>query len=104
MKTVSAALVAACLLAGSAGAYAKDVEKVAVRVSTEGVNFNDPVSVEKFRAKVDRQIAAICNPGDRLDADLSPDFACRKSMAVTAETRIAQLQGRSNVQFGTVGE
>lgn len=104
MKTVSVALVAACLLAGSAGAYAKDVEQVSVRVSSEGVNFADPASVEKFRARVNRQIAAICNPGDRLDADLSPDFACRKSMAATSETRIAQLQGRSDVMFSTVGE
>ncbi len=104
MKIVLAALAAAGLLAGSAGAYAKDVEKVSVRVSTKGINFKDPASVEKFRDRVDRQIAAICNPGDRLDADTAPDFACRKSMGVTAETRIAQLQGSSNVQFGTVGE
>jgi UrcA family protein len=104
MKITFAALAAAGLLAGSAGAYAKDVEQVSVRVSTAGINFNDPASVEKFRARVDRQIAAICNPGDRLDADTAPDFACRKSMGATAETRIAQLQGRSTVQYGTVGE
>ena len=102
MKTVGAALIAACLLAGSAGA--KDVEKVSVRVSTEGVNFKDPASVEKFRDRVNREIAAVCNPGDRLDADMSPDFACRKSMNGTAETRIAQLQGRSDVMYSTVGE
>ena len=104
MKTISAAVAAACLLAVSAGAYAKDVEQVSVRVSTEGVNFKDPASVEKFRHRVNRQIAAICNPGDRLDADITPDFACRRSMSGTAETRIAALQGRTDVQFSTVGE
>ncbi len=104
MKIVSAALAAACLLAGSAGAFAKDVENVSVRVSTAGVNFNDAASVDKFRTRVNRQIAATCNPGDRLDADLSPDFACRKSMKGTAETRIAALQGKSNVMYSTVGE
>ena len=104
MKTVFAPLAAAGLLAGSAGAFAKDVEKVSIQVSTAGVDFKDPASVAKFRARMDRQIAAICNPGDRLDADTAPDFACRKSMGVTAETRIAQLQGRSDVQYGTLGE
>lgn len=104
MKTVAAAVVAACLLAGSAGASAKGVENVAVRVSTAGVNFNDPASVEKFRARVKREIEATCNPGDRIGADMTPDFACRKSMAVTAETRIAQVQLNSNARMATLGE
>jgi len=104
MKTLGAALFAACLLAGSAGASAKEVENISVRVSTEGVNFQDPASVEKFRQRVNREIAAVCNPGDRLDSDMSPDFACRRSMHGTAETRIAQLQGRSDVMYSTVGE
>lgn len=104
MKIFAAAIVAASLLVGATGVSAKRVENVAVRVSTAGVNFNDPASVEKFRAEVKRQIEATCNPGDRIGADMSPDFACRKSMAVTAETRIAQIQVKSNAKMATFGE
>jgi len=102
MKTVSAAIVAACLLVGSAGVAAEPVENVAAHVSTAGVKFNDPASVDKFRARVKREIAAVCNPGDRLNADMTPDFACRKSMAVTAETRIALMQAQSNSMMAIV--
>ena len=39
MKIVSAAILAAALIAGSTGAFAKARENVAVRVSTAGVDF-----------------------------------------------------------------
>jgi UrcA family protein len=102
MKTVTAALAAAVLLAGATGAFAKARENVEVRVSTAGVNFADADSVNQFRSRVARAAAVACNPGDRIGADLSPDFACRKSMAATSETRIAQLTGRSNSQMAIV--
>jgi UrcA family protein len=102
MKIVSAALVAASLLVGSTGAFAKGQENVAVRVSTSGVNFADADSVNKFRQRVARQAELACNPGDRLNADLSPDFKCRKSMAATTEVRIAQLSGKSDSQMAIV--
>lgn len=102
MKIATAAIAAAFLIAGSTGAFAKARENVEVRVSTAGVNFADADSVNKFRSRVARAAAEACNPGDRIGADLSPDFACRKSMAATSETRIAQLTGRSNSQMAIV--
>lgn len=102
MKTVAAAIIAASLLAGSTGAFAKARENVAVRVSTAGVNFADAESVAQFRARMAREIQAACNPGDRLNADLTPDFQCRKSMASVGEVRIAQLAGKTNSMMATV--
>ena len=91
MKIASAALAAAVLFAGSTGAFAKDRENVAVRVSTAGINFQDPASVAQFRARVAKAAAATCNPGDRVGADMAPDFTCRKQMAKVTEVRIARL-------------
>jgi UrcA family protein len=96
MKIFSAAIIAAALVAGSTGAFAKARENVATRVSTAGVDFSDPASVAKFRARVAKAVEATCNPGDRIGADMSPDFACRKSMAKVSEVRIAQLSGKSD--------
>jgi len=102
MKIVSAAIITAALLAGSTGAFAKSRENVAVRVSTAGVDFSDPASVAKFRARVAKAAEATCNPGDRIGADMSPDFACRKSMAKVTEVRIAQLSGKSDSRMANV--
>ena len=102
MKTVIAALAAASLFAGATGAIAKPRENVEVRVSTANVNFNDPESVASFRARVAKSIEATCNPGDRLNADLAPDFACRKSMAQVSETQIAALTAKSNSMMAII--
>ena len=102
MKIVSAAIVAAALVAGSTGAFAKARENVAVRVSTAGVDFSDANSVAQFRSRVAKAVEATCNPGDRIGADLAPDFACRKSMAKVSEVRIAQLSGKSDSRMATV--
>lgn len=102
MKTLTAAFVAVSLLAGSTGAFAKARENVQVRVSTAGINFNDAESVAKFRTRVAKAVAVACNPGDRVNADMAPDFACRKSMAQVSETQIAALQAKSNSAMATV--
>ena len=101
MKIVAAAFVAASLLAAPSVGFAKARENVELRVSTAGVNFSDASSVAKFRSAVAKQIEAACNPGDRINADLSPDFACRNSMAQVSETRIAHLTN-SNSMMATV--
>ena len=102
MKFVGTALVAAVLFAGSTGAFAKAREDVAVRVSTAGINFQDAESVAKFRARLAKAIAETCNPGDRLNADLAPDFKCRKSMASVGEVRIAALSTGDNSRMANV--
>jgi len=95
MKTLPAALVAVALLAGSAmtgpAAFAASREKVAVPVAANGVDFANPEAVARFRAAAARQIAAACNPGDRIGADLAPDFKCRREMAASIEPKVRQL-------------
>ena len=91
MKTITTALVAACLLAVPAGLSAKDREPVSVRVSAQGVDFSNPQSVEQFRSRVSQEIAAACNPGDRVGADMTPDFQCRKEMASHFAPALDQL-------------
>lgn len=102
MKIVSASLAAAVLVAGSTGVFAKARENVAVHVSTAGINFQDPESVAQFRARVAKAVAATCNPGDRIGADMSPDFKCRKSMQQVSEVRIAQLTSKSDSRMANV--
>ena len=97
MKIVNAALVAACLLVGSTGALAQGREDVALRISASGVNFSDPVSVNAFRNRVAREIAVVCNPGDRLNADFTPDFQCRRELTATAEPAISTLASKATV-------
>lgn len=91
MKTISAALVAATLLAASSAAHAGAREQVSLALQSTQVNFANPASVAQFRKDLDRQIAAACNPGDRLGADLSPDFKCRREMTASAEPRVQAL-------------
>jgi len=91
MKAIGIAILAAGILAGSTGALAAGRENVALKINTAGVNFGDVESVASFRRDLSRQIQAACNPGDRLNADLSPDFACRNQMAASVEPMIQQL-------------
>lgn len=90
MKLVTTALAAAAVLAAT-GATAKPRESVAFKLNTAGVDFADPASVEAFRNNVDRQIAAACNPSDRVGADYKPDFRCRKEMKASVEPTLSRL-------------
>lgn len=91
MKILPAAFVAATLLAGSSAVHADAREKVSLPVTAAGVDFADPEAVARFRAAAARQIAAACNPDDRVGADLSPDFKCRREMAASIEPKVRQL-------------
>lgn len=79
------------LIVGAPGAEVEDRESIALKVSTAGVDFADPVSVAKFRRDVSRQIEEACNPGDRLHADMKPDFECRRQLTASLEPRLHQL-------------
>ncbi|MDE2404742.1 MAG: UrcA family protein [Sphingomonadales bacterium] len=91
MKTIATALVAACLLAVPTGASARDREPVSVRVSTQGVDFANPRSVDAFRTRMASAIAEVCNPGDRIGADMMPDFKCRREMTGKASPEITRM-------------
>ena len=91
MKTLAVALAAIALLSGSSAALAGGREKVSLPVSAAGVDFTNPDAVAKFRTTVARQIAAACNPGNRIGADLSPDYRCRREMTASIEPKVRQL-------------
>ena len=91
MKAIKLALVAACMVVGVTGANAKPRENVALHISAAGVNFADPASVNAFRGRVAREIAAVCNPGDRIGADMTPDFKCRRELSASFEPTIAAM-------------
>ncbi len=88
-------LLAAGLLVGATAATAADREAVSVRINASAVNFSDPESIAAFRRDIARQIEEVCNPGDRLDADMAPDFRCRQEMAADLEPVVAQLIARA---------
>ena len=77
-------------------------ESVAVKVQTSDIDLSNPAAIDKARARLDRAIAAACNPGDRLNADLSPDWQCRREMAASAEPAMQQLAARALAQRTTL--
>lgn len=91
MKTICTALVAAGLLFGSSAAMAAEREHVSFKVSTAGVNFADPAAVAKFRKDVAREIERVCNPAERIEANLSPDFQCRREMTASLEPTVTRM-------------
>ena len=95
MKAIGLAILAAGLLGGASAASATEREAVSLQVRAEGVNFADPVAVSALRREIERKIEAACNPGDRVGADLMPDFRCRREMAATLEPTIMQLAARA---------
>jgi UrcA family protein len=104
MKYIAVALAAAGLFATSA--FAADApqgrEAVSIQVSTAGLDMTTMAGVEKFRDRVEKAVAAACNPGDRVGADLSPDFRCRREMAANVQPTIQQMAARaSESRFGS---
>lgn len=95
MKLIGIAILAAGIVAGSSGALAGEREQVALKISTAGVDFASVESVTAFRRDLARQIETVCNPGNRVNADLAPDFKCRREMAASVEPTIQQLVARA---------
>jgi UrcA family protein len=95
MKSLGIAIIAAGLLAGASAASAAERESVSLKVDTADVNFADPAEVAALRRQVERQIEEACNPGDRADADMKPDFKCRREMAANLDPTLVQLAMRA---------
>ena len=90
MKYLVAALGAACVLASASPALAKPREDIQLRLPTAGANLASPKEARELRAEAKRQIERACNPGDRLEADLSPDFQCRREMIASVDRALRQ--------------
>ena len=98
MKSLAFATIAAGLLAGASGASAAERESVSLKINAASVNFADPAAVAALRRQVERQIEQACNPGDRLNADMKPDFKCRREMAANLDPTLTQLALRATQQ------
>ena len=104
MKYIGAALAAASLFASPAvmADAGKGREQVSINVSTDGLNMATQEGLNSFQARVDKAIAAACNPGDRIGADLSPDYRCRREMAAKVQPTMQQLAARvTTTRFGS---
>jgi UrcA family protein len=98
MKSLGIAMLAASLLAGATAATAADRESVSLKVDAASVNFADPAAVAALRRQAERQIEQACNPGDRINADMKPDFKCRREMAANLDPTLTQLALRATQQ------
>ena len=96
MKIIATAILAAGLLGGATAATATEREAVSLQVKAQGVNFADPAAVAALRRNIERQIEATCNPGDRVGADMMPDFRCRREMAAAMEPTLVQMAARAS--------
>jgi UrcA family protein len=98
MKHFGAALAVAGLFATPAlsAEVLRGREPVSINVSTDGLDLTTQQGVRRLQVRMDRAIAAACNPGERLNADMSPDFRCRREMAADAWPTIQQLTARAS--------
>jgi UrcA family protein len=98
MKSLGIAILAAGLLGGGSAATAAERESVSLKVDAASVDFADPASVAALRRQVERQIEEACNPGDRIGADVKPDFRCRREMAANLDPTLTRLAMRATQQ------
>jgi len=102
MKTLNVALAAACSLVSPSIVMAgtpvslENVDVVAVApaqhgrehiklsVSRADLDLSNPQNIERLRLRISKAIETACNPGDRLNADMSPDWQCRREMGANA--------------------
>ena len=98
MKSLGIAMLTAGLLAGASAATAAERESVSLKIDAASVNFADPASVAALRRQVERQIEQACNPGDRVNADMKPDFKCRREMAANLDPTLTQMALRATNQ------
>lgn len=104
MKTLSLAVAAIALFAAptiASASPAQNREQVSVAVSTNDLDLSRPEHVERLRTRVARAIQAACNPGDRLNADITPDWRCRTEMGANAEVAMNRLMGTANSQVAS---
>ncbi|MEJ5976444.1 UrcA family protein [Novosphingobium sp. PS1R-30] len=104
MKYLGAAIAAATLLASSAvmADAPKAREPVSINVSSADLDLTSPDGVAKLQGRIDKAIAAACNPGDRVGADLSPDYKCRREMASNVQPTMQQIAARATQsRFGS---
>lgn len=107
MNRVYAALVAACLVGGASAAQAGSPQNA---VAASGPEPREVVTLaipavdrdtrslgdtSALRTRAARDIARACDPADRLKANLSPDWRCRREMAASLELALRQTSAQA---------
>lgn len=97
MKYFGAAIAVTCLFATPAllAEVPRGREPVSINVSTVGLDLTTQRGVRHLQVRMDQAIAAACNPGERLNADMSPDFRCRREMAASVWPTMQQLTAQA---------
>ena len=104
MKYLGAAVAAACLFASAAvsAEAPQGRENVSINVSSADLDLTTPNGVAQLQGRIDKAIAAACNPGDRVGADMSPDYKCRREMAANVQPTMQQIAARATQsRFGS---
>lgn len=104
MKTWSVALCAGLVIGGATMVQAQPSQNpisvigkaegrefVALRLHTADLDLNKPEDVIALRRRASRNIAETCNPGERLNADLSPDWQCRRELSASLESALRRV-------------
>lgn len=104
MKKLSTALAVIGLFAVplTASATEQSREKVAVNVSTDGLDMGKPADVVKLRERMKRAIADACaTPDDQISTSSSPDWQCQREMAASAEDTVLRM-ARSHASLSNI--
>lgn len=89
MKKLLIAAIAATVLTTPAGAATKR-EPVSLQLSTNGVDFANPTSVDQFRRRAMREIADFCDPANQIGANM-PDNQCRKELTAQLARTVTNI-------------
>lgn len=95
---LSALVLATVPTAAMAETQAPKREPVSINVSTEGLDLSSANGMQTLRGRMSQAIAAACNPGDRLNANLAPDWQCRREMGAVAEAQIMRIASQSSAK------
>lgn len=104
MKYIGAALAASSLFASAvvSAEATKEREQVSINVSSADLDLTSMDGVNKLQNRIDKAIAAACNPGDRIGADMAPDYKCRREMAANVQPTMTQIAARAvQSRFGS---
>lgn len=93
MKSVVAALVAVLSVnsAYAAESTFPSVEPAALRVSTKGLDLNNPRDIQVLQVRIDKAITTACTPHGSYFATLAPERDCRARLTAKTNPILARL-------------
>jgi UrcA family protein len=93
---IAAALTGLCASTAFAAESAfPTAEPAALRVSTAGLNLNDPRDLAMLQTRINKAIDKACNPHGSYFAELAPERECRAAMTVRTDQIVASLTNKN---------